>query len=72
MAKIIFFVLIGVIVYWRFRSHRALSAPRKAMMKPGEDMVRCLHCSVYVPRSAAAGGESGWFCSDAHQREYRR
>lgn len=71
MAKIIFFVLIGVFIYWRLRNHRSPLTPPGVNTKPIEDMVRCGHCGVYLPRSEAVGSQAAWFCSNAHQREHR-
>lgn len=70
MSKILFFLLIGAGAYWWLRS-RQPSAPPSPQPKSAEDMVRCAHCGVHLPRSEAIGSETTWFCSEAHRREYR-
>ncbi|WP_124950105.1 PP0621 family protein [Sulfuriferula thiophila] len=70
MSKILFFLLIGGGVYLWLRSKRP-SSPSSAKPKSAEDMVRCAHCGVHLPRSEAIGSEAAWFCSNAHQSEHR-
>lgn len=36
-----------------------------------EDMVQCLHCGVYVPRSASVHHRGDTFCCDAHRAAHR-
>jgi len=70
MSKILFFLLLGGAAYWWLRTKRP-SAPPAPPAQAVEDMVRCAHCGVHLPRSEAIGAEAAWFCSEAHQREHR-
>ncbi|WP_157662743.1 PP0621 family protein [Sulfuriferula sp. AH1] len=71
MSKILFFLLLGGGVYWWLRAQRPSPPPSPPQSRSAEDMVRCKHCGVHLPRSEAVGTEAAWFCSEAHQREYR-
>jgi uncharacterized protein len=33
-----------------------------------EDMVRCVHCGVHLPRSEAIQSQDEFFCCDEHHR----
>lgn len=69
MGKLLSFLLlvaIGWIAYKAWRKAAGGAAPRPA--PAAEDMVRCAHCGVHLPRSESvtAGGEL--FCSEEHRR----
>ena len=70
MSKILFLLLIGGGIYWWLRAQRP-SPPPATQIKSAEDMVRCAHCGVHLPRSEVVGTEAAWFCCEAHQREHR-
>lgn len=70
MIKLLFFVLIGGIVYWRLR-HPRPAAGAAAVARPVEDMVRCAHCGLHLPRGEALGSGAIWFCGGAHQSAHR-
>jgi uncharacterized protein len=36
-----------------------------------EDMVRCVHCGVHLPRSEAILSREEFFCSEEHRRLHR-
>ncbi len=73
MGKLIFLVL-GIVVAWAvLKSYRnSLSAraepPREAAP---EDMVRCAHCGVHLPRSESHVSDEKFFCSEEHLRLHR-
>jgi uncharacterized protein len=68
MSRLIFIFAIVAVVYWYLKSNRK-QPPQKDQPTVSEDMVRCSHCGVHLPKSESilAGGE--FFCSDAHRRE---
>ncbi|MHB1677324.1 MAG: PP0621 family protein [Sulfuriferula sp.] len=70
MTKLLFFLLIGGIVYWRLRYRSRVTRPATSA-RPIENMVRCKHCGMHLPCSEAIGTEAAWFCSEAHRQEYR-
>ena len=49
------------------RYQRSLKAMDSAP-KPVEDMVKCAHCSVNLPRGEAIYTQGDFFCTAEHQR----
>lgn len=37
----------------------------------GTEMVRCDHCSVFVPKSLAVERDGRWYCGEAHSKKPR-
>ncbi|HEU4853775.1 MAG TPA: PP0621 family protein [Nitrosospira sp.] len=74
MGRLLFFALIAVLAFWVIRSYRRAlkkrqeEAHREPSSLEGEDMVRCLHCGVHLPRSESITSEGNFFCSDEHRR----
>ncbi|WP_072768774.1 PP0621 family protein [Nitrosospira sp. Nsp11] len=74
MGRLLFFALIVVFFIWVIRSYRrAIKKQREEARKEsssieGEDMVRCIHCGVHLPRSESIASEGKFFCSDEHRR----
>ena len=70
MFKILLLIAIGFVVVGLFRAYqRSLgqpTAPRRDDVV--EDMVKCAHCGVNLPRSEAiySGGE--FFCTPEHRQ----
>jgi len=73
-----FFVILGVVLLavWLWRSgrrdHRGPDrpAPPASPPPPGDpqEMVRCAHCGVHLPRSDAVIGRIGYYCSPEHRQ----
>ena len=74
VGKILLLVIIGLVVYALFRSYqRSLNKPSApAREQSVEDMVKCAHCGVNLPRSEAiySGGE--FFCTTEHKQLGRK
>lgn len=74
MGRLLFFALIAVLVFWAIRSYRRglkkrqEEAHKEAPSIEGEDMVRCTHCGVHLPKSESILSEGKFFCSDEHRR----
>ncbi|SCX42988.1 PP0621 family protein [Nitrosospira sp. Nsp1] len=74
MGRLLFFALIVVFFIWVIRGYqRAIKKQREEANKAsssieGEDMVRCVHCGVHLPRSESIASEGKFFCSDEHRR----
>ena len=69
MGKLILLVL-AVVIVWA-----ALKSQRKPLMRgqappaaAPEDMVRCTHCGVHLPRSESHVRDGIFFCSEEHLR----
>ena len=70
MFKILLLIAIGFVVLAVIRTYqRSLNKPpTPARDQTVEDMVKCAHCGVNLPRSEAiySGGE--FFCTPEHQQ----
>jgi uncharacterized protein len=69
--KYLLVLVVVVVVLWLVRSTRRSDgkAPARAARRNGqaEEMVRCAHCGVHLPRHEALPGPQGLYCSDAHR-----
>lgn len=70
MGKIILLLLGILLVYWILRSYRRRPGERDTRPGTGaaEDMVRCAHCGVHLPRSESVMTRGAYYCSVEHQR----
>ncbi len=70
MLKILLLLAIGFIVFAIFKAYqRSLQkAPPPAREGAVEDMVKCAHCGVNLPRSEAIYSGGDFFCTPEHQR----
>jgi uncharacterized protein len=68
---LLFFVVVIAVVYWLLKSYsKQLSKEDEDTPRQAEDMVRCAHCGVHLPKyeSILAGNE--YYCSEAHRRAH--
>ena len=79
MSRLLFLAVIIVVIYWLLKSFRKQlpldDSPKEsdrgeAASGQTEDMVRCVHCGVHLPKSESilAGGE--FYCSKAHYNSH--
>ncbi len=70
MAKILLLVLGLLAVYWILKIYRRRldRAGPRAPAAGGENMVRCGHCGLHLPRSESITTEDSFYCSAEHQR----
>ena len=72
MKYLVLFAVLAV-VYAVWRAQRRASAPRQGNTQrppiaPPQDMVRCAHCGVHLPRGdAVPEGAHMYYCSTAHR-----
>ena len=66
MGRLLVLVLLAVVAVWLIR--RALRAPTSSTEAPKktEDLVRCAHCGVHLPRAEARAAAGALYCSDQH------
>jgi uncharacterized protein len=69
MKFLIVILVIGVFAWLLVRGNKAKQpTARTPAREPGiQDMVRCVHCGVHLPRGDALLDHRGAFCSPAHQ-----
>jgi len=70
MSRLLLIIAVIAVVYLLLRSFRK-QAPGQAATA-AEDMVRCAHCGVHLPKgeSVEAGGQ--FFCSAEHRDACRK
>lgn len=70
MLKILLLIAIGFIVFAIFKAYqRSLQkTPPSARESAVEDMVKCAHCGVNLPRSEAILSGGDFFCTPEHKR----
>lgn len=70
MSKLITLLLLVVLGVYLFRRMVARNdaPPRPPQGKGVEDMVRCKHCGVNLPRSEAILSRGSIYCCDEHRR----
>ncbi len=72
MGKLIFLVVaiaLAWVVFKAFRKSKLRERPPRAAAP--EDMVRCAHCGVHLPRSESQTSNEKFFCSQEHLRLHR-
>jgi len=70
VGKILLLIIIGVVVYALIRNYkRSLDKPAApAREHTVEDMVKCAHCGVNLPRSEAIYSSGDFFCTPEHKQ----
>ena len=73
LAKIILLVLGLILVVWLVRSYRRRvdRSDNPGPAAQSENMVRCAHCGVHLPRSESLTTQGSYYCSAEHQRAHR-
>ena len=69
MSRLFLLVAIAAVVYLLLKSYRR-NAPRPD--SPAEDMVRCVHCGVHLPKSESILTDGQFFCSKEHRDAYQK
>jgi len=70
MSRLLLIIAIAAVVYLLFRSFRK-NAPRQD--KPVvDDMVRCAHCGVHLPKGESVQVDGKFFCGSEHRDAYRK
>jgi uncharacterized protein len=70
MGRLFLFAAIAALVYLLVRSFRN-SAPSQD--KPvTDDMVRCAHCGVHLPKGESIPAGENFFCCVEHRDAYRK
>jgi len=70
VIKILLLIAIGFVVLALIRTYqRSLNKPSaSAREQTVEDMVKCAHCGVNLPRSEAIYSGGDFFCTPEHQQ----
>jgi len=70
MGKLLLFALVIAVLWWIMRGSGKSSEPGSSQSAV-EDMVRCAHCGVHLPRSESYASNNEFFCSEEHLRLHR-
>lgn len=70
MLKILLLIAIGFVVVALIKSYqRSLQSPaRPTRATEVEDMVKCAHCGVNLPRSEAIYSGGAFYCTPEHKQ----
>lgn len=70
MSRLLLLIAIAVVIYLLIRSYRGKTPQQDK--KIAEDMVRCTHCGVHLPKGESIQAEGHFFCSVEHRDAYRK
>jgi len=70
MSRLLLLAAIAVVVYLLLKSYRR-NVPRQDT-KAAEDMVRCVHCGVHLPKGESIKADGNFFCGPEHRDAYRK
>lgn len=70
MIKILLLIVVGFFVWALIRAYqRSLNKPPISTREQGvENMVKCAHCGVNMPRSEAIYSDGEFFCTTEHKQ----
>src|SRR5665811_196434 len=72
LSKLFLIVLVFVGAWWILKKYRnSLTREEPPPAGAAEDMVRCAHCGVHLPRSESRASGEKFFCSEEHLRLHR-
>jgi uncharacterized protein len=70
MSRLFFIIAIAVVVYLLVKSYRK-NVPQQDKAV-AEDMVRCEHCGVHLPKGESILADGQFFCGAEHRDAYRK
>lgn len=75
MSRLLLLLAIVVVVYLLIRSFRKNALEKNTPpqnVASAEDMVRCAHCGVHLPKGESVPAAGLFFCSAEHRDAYRK
>jgi uncharacterized protein len=70
MSRLFLLIAIAVVVYLLIKSYRK-NVPKQDN-PVAEDMVRCAHCGMHLPKSESILAGGNFFCCAEHRDVYRK
>jgi uncharacterized protein len=72
MSRLLLLISIAVVVYLLIKSFRKNAPQQDKERTIAEDMVRCAHCGVHLPKGESIVVEGNYFCCAEHRNAYRK
>ena len=69
MSRLLLLIAIVIVVYWLFRSYLKGNTPQ-SHNQAAEDMVRCAHCGLHLPKGESIVADGLTFCCAEHRDAY--
>ena len=67
MKYLLLLLLVGLL-WWAFTRTRKPQAPdTDSCASAAQDMARCAHCGIHLPKDDAVLGDKGLYCSTEHR-----
>ncbi|MGA7750666.1 MAG: PP0621 family protein [Gallionella sp.] len=70
MSRLFLLIAIAIVVYLLIKSYRKNIPAQDQPVT--EDMVRCAHCGVHLPKSESVLSGGKFFCGVEHRDAYRK
>ena len=70
MSRLLLIIAIAAVIYLLIRSYRK-ETPQQDVATT-DDMVRCAHCGVHLPKGESVESDGQFFCSAEHRDAYRK
>lgn len=67
MARLLLLAVVVLAIYLLIRSFSKQPHRDKAS-QPAQDMVRCVHCGVHLPKGESIVAGGNYYCCEAHRR----
>jgi len=71
MSRLLLIIAIAAVIYLLIRSYRKQPQQQDKTIT-AEDMVRCSHCGVHLPKGESVEADGQFFCSTEHRDAYRK
>ncbi len=70
MIKYLVLITVIAVIVWMVtgKARAAARRDRQQAGRPVEDMVRCAHCGVFLPKAESVEARGARFCSREHER----
>ncbi|MDE2118500.1 MAG: hypothetical protein KGJ19_07880 [Betaproteobacteria bacterium] len=68
MSRLLFLLAVIAIIYWLLKSYRKQLPKEDTTSMQAEDMVRCVHCGVHLPKRESIQAGDKFYCSEEHRR----
>lgn len=68
-------ILLAVGIWFVYRLLKSYGRSIKQDQQPtaiDEDMVRCAHCGVHLPKSESVASEGEFFCTNEHRQLHKK